>query len=235
MHFFASELPPSVRGHVDERAIQIDLGWGDTDGMADMAAAWRKQVDPHFGFLADRGFSAVDVDDSSFWSLWVQYRSDTAAVRVSKSNEFVRCEVNLIRLVDGAVPPYPIWITAERIDWTLLDTVLEVRAPELMRQRPPGGLKTSELDSQLRFWSQALRDWAGDFLTGGFDPIDEAAAVGRARVAANPQEVQVWIADSAPASSEADVAARVQADVPPNVGVTVRRYRRGRGRPTDQT
>ncbi len=203
--------------------------------MASRASEWRELVEPHFGFLTDLGFTSVEVDESSFWSLWVQYRSGTSAVRISKSNEFIRCEVELIRLVDGQVPPYPIWITADRIDWALLDTVLEVRAPELMRRIPPGGLKPSELDNQLRFWSQALRDWAADFLAGGFGPIDDAAGLVRARVAEQPQQVQVWIPDTAPAGAEADAAARAQADVPPNIGVTVRRYRRGRSSSTDQT
>ena len=58
--------------------------------MGNEAGKWLTKVDPHFGFLADMGFGNRDVDDSSFWSIWVQYRSDTAAVRISKSNEFVR-------------------------------------------------------------------------------------------------------------------------------------------------
>jgi len=37
--------------------------------MGKEAAKWLKQVDPHFGFLADVGFADRDVDDSSFWSI----------------------------------------------------------------------------------------------------------------------------------------------------------------------
>ena len=61
------------------------------------AAEWRELVEPHFGFVAAFGFEAVDLDDGSFWSLWVRYRSPTAAIRISKSREFVRCDVELIR------------------------------------------------------------------------------------------------------------------------------------------
>ena len=100
--------------------------------MGEDATTWRELVEPHSGFVADFGFEAVDLDEGSFWSLWVQYRSPTAAIRISKSREFVRCEVELIRLVDGEVPAYPIWITEDRIDWVLLDNVVAVRRPDLL-------------------------------------------------------------------------------------------------------
>ena len=191
-----------------------------------------KTVDTHFGFLREAGFTHVETDDSSFWSLWVQYRSDSAAVRISKSNEFERVEVELIRLVDGEVPTYPIWITDARIDWMLLDNVIEVRAPALQDEvRKQSGLKPAEIDSQLDFWARTLRDLAQDFLDGDPAPIDEASEIVRARVAAEPQQVQVYLPSDAPAGAEAEAAAKVQATVPPNVGVTVRRYsRRGHRR-----
>jgi hypothetical protein len=172
--------------------------------MGQGAAKWLKTVEPHFGFLADIGFASREVDDSSFWSVWVQYRSETSAVRISKSNEFVRSEVHLIRLVDAQVPPYPIWITDDRIDWVLLDNVVEARSPELMNElRKQTGLKPSQLDQQLQFWAQLLRDVAGDFLAGDFAPLDQAATVIRSRVAENPQSVQLWLPDDAPEGAEA--------------------------------
>ena len=196
--------------------------------MGQEATTWLNRVDPHFGFLAGMGFSGRDVDDSSFWEIWVQYRSETSAIRISKSNEFARSEVHLIRLVDAQVPPYPIWITDNRIDWVLLDDVVETRAPDLMDQvRKQVGLKSSDLDQQLQFWAQVLRDVAGDFLAGNFGPLDEAAALIRSRVADNPQTVQVWLPDDAPEGAEAQARGAVAATVPPNVGVSVRRYRRG--------
>lgn len=104
------------------------------------------------------GFGGRDVGDSSFWSIWVQYRSDTSAIRISKSNEFVRAEVHLIRLVNGQVPHYPIWITDEPIDWILLDNVVESREPGLLSEmKRQTGLKFPELDGQLRFWARVLQ------------------------------------------------------------------------------
>ena len=137
----------------------------------------------------------------------------------------------MIRLVNGQVPPYPIWITDYRIDWTLLDNVVESRRPDLVPEvSRQTGLRSSELDQQLRFWAQVLRDVAGDFLAGSFAPLEEAASLIRSRVDANPQEVQVWIPDDAPDGAEAEEASSVRMTLPPNVGLSVRRYRRGYAR-----
>jgi hypothetical protein len=195
--------------------------------MGRSAEKWARKVEPHFGFLRDAGFSRVEADDSSFWSLWVQYASPTAAVRISKSNEFIRAEVQLIRLVDGHVPPYPIWITSERIDWTLLDNVLEARYPGLQAEsRRLTGLDESALERQLTFWADALRVAASDFLGGSFDAIDEAAVLVRQRVADHPQEIVEWIPEEAPQTAEVEAHADLVRTVPPEVGIRTRRYRR---------
>jgi hypothetical protein len=196
--------------------------------MGKEAAKWLGLVEPHFRFLSSLGFTTIDVDDSSFWSTWVQYRSDTSAIRIELSREFVRSEVHLIRLVNGEVPTYPIWITDDRIDWALLDNVVEVRQPDLMADvGKQTGLTSDELDGQLRFWAHILCDVARDFLAGDFASLDEAATLIRSRVAEHPQRVQVWLSEEAPESAEDQEETAVRAQVPPNVGVSVRRYRRG--------
>lgn len=195
--------------------------------MGRLANQWRETVEPTFGFLVDLGFEDVDVDDSDFWSLWVQYRSPTAAVRVSKSNEFTRVEVELIRLDEGQVPPYPVWITEDRIDWTLLDNVIEVRRPGLMRRvRTQHGLDDGAVNAQLTFWAKALRDVAPDFLDAGFAALDEAGELIRRRVAENPQKMQVWIPSEAPADAETRQMQDLEGILPPEVGLEFRRYRR---------
>jgi len=178
-------------------------------------------------FLIGHGFTRVTKDDSSFWSLWVQYASNNAAVRISKSNEFRRSEVQLIRLVDGEVPPYPIWITPDRIDWTLLDNVLEARRPDLMEAAlPMTGLQDRDIDLQLAFWANALREACPDFLAGDFAAIDEAGEIVRERVREHPQEIVAWLPEDAPGSADASALRDMAATVPPEVGVRVRRYRR---------
>jgi hypothetical protein len=54
--------------------------------------------------------------------------------------------------------------------------------------------------------------------------IDEAAEIIRARVREHPQELTIWLPDNAPAGTEAAQAERARSDVPPEVGVKVRRY-----------
>jgi hypothetical protein len=179
------------------------------------------------GFLINHGFTNVTTDDSSFWSLWVQYASGGAAVRISKSNEFRRSEVQLIRLVDGEVPPYPIWIGSDRIDWILLDNVLEARRADLQHAALlMTGLQDREIDAQLAFWADSLRDVCPDFLAGDFAAIDEAGAIIRARVREHPQEIVAWLPEDAPTGADASALRDMAATVPPEVGVRVRRYRR---------
>ena len=147
-------------------------------------------------------------------------------MRVSKSIEFVRSEVSLIRLSNGQVPPYPIWITDDRIDWMLLDNMVELKAPDLMSEaKKLSGLKPAQLDEQLHFWSFALRQLAGDFLAGDFGSLDEAASIIRHRVANHPQEVTVWLPEDASQEAEDQGTAEVVATLPPNVALSAKRYR----------
>lgn len=186
---------------------------------------WARRVEPHFSYLIDHGFTQITTDDTSHWSLWVRYASQHAAVQIAHSNEFGRVEVELIRLVDGEVPPYSIWITSKKIDWALLDTILEVRDPKaLERARLLSGLDTDDLERQLTFWAQTLRRVAPDFLQGSMAALDEAEQVVRRRVAEQPQEVVAWIPADTPPTAEAEKRAELEATVPDEVTVRVRRY-----------
>lgn len=198
--------------------------------MGKRASKWLQQVEPHFGFLREHGFTRVATDDSSFWSFRVRYASPHAAVQVAKSNEFTRVEVSLIRLVDGDVPPYPIWITSDRVDHALLDTVLEVRDKALLREAARmGGLVPEDVERQLSFWAATLREVAPEFLEGDLSAIDEAEAVVRQRVAEHPQQLTTWLPHDAPATAEAEELAQMTDQVPEGVTIKVRRYRRPKG------
>lgn len=189
------------------------------------ARQWRQLVEPHFGFLIDSGFNEIDLDDSSWWATSMLFRSGIAAVRVELNSEFGRVEVQLIRLVDGAVPDYPIWITSERVDWVLLDDVIEARRPELISAvRAQKGLKPGAADAQLQFWARALLEIAPEFLTGDLSAIDDGAAIVRQRVADHPQELTVWSPHDATAADEEAAARRVAEDLPPEVNLVRRRY-----------
>ena len=186
---------------------------------------WKATVVRHFAFVEDYGFHLTSSEAKSWWETSVVFTSHTGGIKVAYSNEFVRAEVNLIRLVDGVVPPYPIWITAEQINWVLLDNVLEVRDrarfEEAMTLR---GLDNAKVNRQLQFWADCLRTTAGDFLRGDMAPIDEAAELIRARVKEHPQEMTIWVPDNAPTGAEGAETERARRDVPPEVTVRARRY-----------
>lgn len=92
---------------------------------------WRKMVAPHFDFVMEHGFKPagvhIGVMDTS-----CSYRSSSAEICITRSIESGRAKVSLIRLVDGEVPPYPIWVTSEPLNHTLLDNVLEARRSPLL-------------------------------------------------------------------------------------------------------
>ena len=74
------------------------------------AIAWRAIVSPHFGFLETRfHWSLTAMNDSGNWETSVTYSRDPAAVIVRYSVEFDRAEVELVRMIDGKIPPVPIF------------------------------------------------------------------------------------------------------------------------------
>ena len=60
------------------------------------------------------------------------YQNTTTAVKVAYSNEFEGVETDLVRLVDGARPPYPIFVTGTpKLHQFALGHLLMIRAPDL--------------------------------------------------------------------------------------------------------
>ncbi len=201
--------------------------------MSRAEVTWQRTVAPHFDFLTEHGFRPLPTKDGSFWATSCHYGSATAAVEVTRSNEFRRVEVSLIRLVDGAIPPYPIWVTSEPLHHTLLDNVLEAcQSPMLNDSALAYGLGARDIQRQLVFWADALRIVAPEFLAGDLSAIDEAEDVIRARVAEHPQEIVTWLPDDASQDDESAAMEQMRIEVPPEVSVTTRRYRRSPEGPT---
>ena len=190
---------------------------------------WQKRVEQHFGFLTDHGFR-LEPAFGDQWSTSARLVAEKNAVDVVFNLEFGRCEVQLIRLVDGAVPEYPIWITDDTpINYVLLDDVLTARDPtRLSESRGLYGLGEKTIDPQLHFWAEALQSVAADFLQGSVKLFDEVEPIIRARVHDNPPALQVWLPDDATVEEEQAEIRDARSTVPPGVNVTVRRYRRGR-------
>jgi len=162
---------------------------------------WRAQVATHFSFLeATYGFHFASVDGASWWQTTVRYDSPTLAVRIDKSVEFERVEVWLIRLVDGRVPEYPIFINPDTpINYVILDRVLQNRAPQdaenLANLR---GLNDEQVERSLGFLAQAIRAYCDDVLRGDFAIFDVVAEKIHEYAREHPQAIRIIAPETAP-------------------------------------
>jgi transposase-like protein len=121
------------------------------------------RVRPHFDYLTGHGFTLTDVSGEDWWAVTVTYRSAVSAVVVALNFEYERVELSLLRLVDGQIPAYPIFIVdSVPVDRFLADWLWELRGDS--RRQPPTGLQDVEVDTQLEFWATVLRNDGADFL-----------------------------------------------------------------------
>ena len=185
---------------------------------------WERRVRAHFDFLADHGFRFDRVDDDS-WATTAVYLSSTLGVEVTRSVEFSRVEIALIRLVDGKVPEPEVWVTDRAINRTLFDNVLVARAPNPVEEMPTG-LSKRQVETQLARWAELLRSVASDFLEGSDEALVEAEQVVRQRVAENPQELTIWLPADATDTDERKAREEAERTTPSSVRISVRRYRR---------
>lgn len=188
------------------------------------AKRWEKSVRRHFDFLTGHGFHLDHVEDK-WWATTAVYLSATLGVLVTRSVEFKRVELTLMRLVDGKVPESEIWVTDRRLDRVLFDNVVEARRPELLDQIP-AGLSSKETEDQLRLYAELVRTVVPDFLAGSDAAMAEGERVIRERVEARPQEVTIWLPADASEADEATARAEAERVNPPEVRVVVRRYAR---------
>ena len=194
--------------------------------MARAAKAWERRVREHFDFLVEHGFRFDRVEASS-WATTAFYLSPTLGLEMTRSVEFNRVEITLLRLVHGELPEYEVWVTDSPLNRVLFDNVLIARAPELDEaSRGLKGLSSDEEDKQLRFWADALRSVAPDFLDGDDAALREGEQVVRQRVAENPQELTIWLPGDASQAEEDRAREEARQTAPPNVEVSVRRYHR---------
>ena len=194
--------------------------------MARAAKAWERRVREHFDFLVEHGFRFDHVETSS-WATTARYLSPTLGLEVTRSVEFDRVEIELIRLVEGRLPEYEVWVTDSPLNRVLFDNVVIARAPEVDKaSRALSGLSGDNVEKQLRFWADALRTVAPEFLSGDDAPLRDGEGVIRQRVAENPQEVTIWLPGDASQEEEDRARDEARRTAPPNVEVSVRRYHR---------
>jgi hypothetical protein len=208
------------------RAIARESKGAYGENVARAAKAWERRVRGHFDFLVEHGFRFERVETNA-WATTAVYLSPALGLEVTRSVEFDRVEIELIRLVEGELPEYEVWVTDGPRNRVLFDNVLIARAPELDEaSRALSGLSTEDEETQLRFWADALRSVAPDFLEGDDAPLREGEQVVRQRVVENPQELTIWLPSDASQEEEDRAREEARQTAPPNVEVSVRRYRR---------
>ena len=171
---------------------------------------WKAQVAAHFGFLETAyGFHFAKVDGSSWWQTTVRYDAALLAVRIDKSVEFERVEVWLIRLVDGQLPKYPIFINPETpINYVILDRVLHYRGPqEAEKLAGLKGLTDDRVEGSLIFLANALRTYCDDVLRGDFALFEIIAEQIHQQAREHPQGIRIIVPDT---TSHEDTLARVE-------------------------
>jgi hypothetical protein len=197
--------------------------------VADLSAsAWGAMVAPHFGYLESRyDMRVMESNDQDWWATSITYGRDRVAVIVRYSVEFNRAEVELIRLVDGRVPPVPIFIHADtHIDRSLLDNLLEVRSPSaLERLAKLGGLDEATLERSLTFQAEALEEHATDFLRGDTAVFQEFDRLIKGRVARSTQRIKMSFPEGT-SQEEIDRGVAEAKRVDPQVPIDVQLYKR---------
>jgi len=194
--------------------------------VARAAKAWERRVREHFDFLVEHGFR-FDHVEASPWATTAFYLSPKLGLEVTRSVEFDRVELELLRLVGGKLPEYEVWVTDSPRNRVLFDNVLIARASELDEaSRALKGLSSEDEDNQLRFWADVLRSVAPDFLEGDDAPLREGEQVVRQRVAENPQELTIWLPSDVSQEEQDRAREEARERTPPDVEISVRRYRR---------
>jgi hypothetical protein len=216
----------SRSGNLFGRAIAGESKGAYRERVARAAKGWERLVRGQFDFLVEHGFRYDHVEEK-WWATTARYLSPTLGLEVTRSVEFDRVEISLLRLVDGELPEYEVWVTDSPRNRVLFDNVLIARSPELDEvSRTLKGLSSEEEEKQLRFWADALRRVAPDFLEGDDAALRDGEQVVRQRVAANPQELTIWLPGDASQKEEDRAREKARQTAPPNVVISVRRYGR---------
>jgi hypothetical protein len=198
--------------------------WVRADHIERRGQHWANRVRPHFDFLTGYGFALTDVVGEDWWKVAVIYRSARAAVEVALNFEYVRVDLTLLRLVDGELPGYPIFVVDSAPVHTFhADWLLRLRAsPD---EQPTKGVNDAEAQAQLVFWAAALREHGADFLAGDLSVLDQLEHLIRDNARRHgPPQVTVWTpADAGPDEATME---RMRSATPEDVDITVRQYRR---------
>lgn len=203
------------------------LVWASNENQLVNSRQWERRVDREFGYLrTEFDCRIVDRSDKNWWETSVTYQNATTAVKVARSEEFACVETDMIRLVDGSRPPYPVFVSATpKLHQFGLGHLLMIRAPELWNEmREQKGLSDDAIAAQLDSAASALREFGADVLRGDFSSFDEMESRVRA-VARGTEGITIWSPYPGDSAAVAETIAKIRASYP-TVPITTGSYRR---------
>ena len=103
------------------------------------------------------------------WGIRLLFCNSTTGVRISYEPREGGISVMLIRLVDGKLPDYPIFIDEDTVlNYFDLQDLLSVRIPCVKENNLEIGITNSEIENYIQQIAQNLRTKAEDILKGDF-------------------------------------------------------------------
>jgi hypothetical protein len=142
-------------------------------------------VSKHFSYLrSDYGLEKIAVEKSSY-ECYVTFSNKKIAVQVSLEMKDGGIFVMLIRLVDGKLPTYEVFIRPDTaINHFDLEDVVDLKNPEfsLEQEYSDESYPTiQELEENLSKYAEALRKYGKDILAGDFRLFPQLELVIRRR------------------------------------------------------
>lgn len=137
-----------------------------------------------FQYLVDEFNFEVVSQKSSSYSCSIFYKNHSTAVEISYEPREKHIFVLLMRLVDGEIPEYPIFICQEaELNSFYLDDLLSIRnSPYVFDQKLiETPFKKSGMGLLLKQYAQALKIFGSDILGGDFEIFSELEKVVKKR------------------------------------------------------
>ncbi len=128
-----------------------------------------------FKFLKNEyGFYEL-IEERESYGVYLTYKNNTTAVRISYEPMEGGVFVLLARLVNGEIPKDPIFIKPDtELNSFYLDDLVKLRKPDiLVESKPQIESSQEEVRQYLIIVSDQLRECAGDVLSGKFNVFRE--------------------------------------------------------------
>jgi hypothetical protein len=140
-----------------------------------------------FAYLETEFGATISKREKNAYAVYVTYQNSTTGVQIELSSQKEGVTVMVIRLVDGQVPAYPIFITEDtELNWfNALDFVDPPRTslvPDVTLSDPMEP-DPEELRDCLEWFADILKRHASDVLKGDFGVLESIEKRVRARAA----------------------------------------------------